>query len=166
MNELLAKLKTWYAGLQERERRVVAIGAVALALVILVGGVLMPLQSVVSAAVKRADTRREDLAWMRDNAAEVQSGGTALFNDTGEAPVVVVDRVGREVGLGTALKGTQPSGNGVRVQLEAAPFDTLIRWLATLDQRYGLAIDSITVDRAARPGIVNANITFAATRPK
>jgi type II secretory pathway component PulM len=52
----------------------------------------------------------------------------------------------------------------VRVQLEAAPFDTLISWLATLDQRYGLAIESITVDRAARPGVVNANITFAPPR--
>ncbi len=162
MNSLIEKLKVWYGGLQEREQRVVGFGAVALGLLILIGGILMPLQSAVSSAVKRADDRREDLAWMRANAPEIQSAGPAIFNDTGEAPVVVVDRVGREAGLGAMLKGSQPSGNGVRVQLEAAPFDTLISWLATLDQRYGLAIDSITVDRAARPGMVNANITFAA----
>ncbi len=164
MNELAAKLKVWYSGLQEREQRVVAIGAVALGLVILVGGILLPLRSAVSAAQRRAETRREDLAWIRVNAPEIQSGAATLFKDTGEAPVVVVDRVSREAGLGSALKGTQPSGNGVRVQLEAAPFDTLITWLATLDQRYGFAIDSITVDRAARPGVVNANVTFAAPR--
>ena len=125
---------------------------------------MLPLQSAVSAAEKRAETRREDLAWMHVNAPELASGGAALVNDTSEAPVVVVDRVGREAGLGTALRGTQPSGTGVRVQLEAAPFDTLVTWIATLEQRYGLSIDSITVDRAARPGVVNANITFAATR--
>jgi general secretion pathway protein M len=164
VNPFIEKLKTWYAGLQERERRVVAVGGVALAVVILFGAILLPLQSAVSTATKRADDRREDLAWMRVNAAEVQSGARTVFNDTGEAPVVIVDRVGRESGLATALKGSQPSGNGVRVQLEAAPFDTLIRWLATLDERYGLAIDSITVDRAARPGVVNANVTFAAAR--
>jgi general secretion pathway protein M len=164
MNELAAKLKAWYSGLPERERRVVAIGAVALSLLILVGGILLPLQSAVSAAQRRAETRRADLAWMRVNAPEIQSGAGTLFKDTGEAPVVVVDRVSREAGLGSTLKGTQPSGNGVRVQLEAAPFDTLITWLATLDQRYGFAIDAITVDRAARPGVVNANVTFAAPR--
>jgi general secretion pathway protein M len=164
VNPSIEKLKTWYAGLQERERRVVAIGGVALALVILFGAVLLPLQSAVSSATKRADDRREDLAWMRVNAAEVQSGARTVFNDTGEAPVVIVDRVGRETGLAGALKGSQPSGTGVRVQLEAAPFDMLVRWLATLDERYGLAIDSITVDRAARPGVVNANVTFAAAR--
>lgn len=164
MNALVEKLKARYAQLQAREQRMVSIGAVALGVLILVGGILMPLQSAVSSAAKRADERREDLAWMRANAPEIQSAGPAIFNDTGEAPVVIVDRVGREAGLGAALKGSQPSGNGVRVQLEAAPFDALISWLATLDQRYGLAIDSITVDRAARPGVVNANITLAAPR--
>jgi general secretion pathway protein M len=163
MNRLAEKLKTWYAGLQERERRVVAIGAAALGVLILVGGILQ-LQSVASAAGHRAETRREDLAWMRANAPEIQSGAATLFTDTGEAPVVIVDRAGREAGLGGALKGTQPSGNGVRVQLEAAPFDTLVTWLATLDERYGLAIDSITVDRGAQPGVVNVNVTVAATR--
>ena len=165
MKALIDKLKTWYDGLQERERRMVAIGAVVLGVVILIGGILMPLESAVSSAVGRADERRQDLAWMRVNAAEVQSGASTVFNDTGEAPVVIVDRVGREAGLGGSLKGSQPSGNGVRVQLEAAPFDTMIKWLATLDERYGLAIDSITVDRAAKPGLVNATITFSQSHP-
>jgi general secretion pathway protein M len=163
MNPYLLKLKAWYAGLQERDRRVVLIGSVVLAALILVGGILS-LQSAVSAAEKRTESRREDLAWMQQNAPELASAGPAQLNDNREAPVVVVDRVGRESGLGTALRGTQPSPTGVRVQLEAAPFDTLVTWIATLDQRYGLSIDSISVDRAARPGVVNANITFAATR--
>jgi general secretion pathway protein M len=164
MNALLAKLKTWYAGLKEREQRVVAVGAVALVIVVLFGGLLLPLQSAVTSAVKRADDRRDDLSWMHANVAELQYGAGTVFNDSNEAPVVIVDRVGREQGLANSLKGTQPSGNGVRVQLEAAPFDTVITWLARLDQRYGLAIDSITVDRGARPGLVNANVTFSASR--
>jgi general secretion pathway protein M len=110
--------------------------------------------------VKTQQTRREDLAWMRVNAPEIQAGGPAVA-DTGEAPVVLVDRVGREAGLGSALRGTQPNGAGVRVQLESAPFDVLVAWLATLEERYGFAIESISVDRAAKPGVVNANITFA-----
>ena len=158
------KLRTWFNGLQQREQRVVAIGAVILALMLLVGGILMPLQSAVSAAVRANATKREDLAWMHQNAPEVASAGTAQFNDTGEAPVVVVDRVGREAGLSSALRGTQPNATGVRVQLEAASFDTMITWLDTLDTRYGYALESITVDRGAAPGMVNASVTF--TKPR
>ena len=158
------KLRAWYAGLQQREQRMVAIGGVTVAILILVLGILTPLESAVSSGVKRNETKREDLAWMQANAQEIRAAGNQVAGDTGEAPVVLVDRVGREAGLASALRGTQPNGTGVRVQLEAAPFDTLVTWLATLDERYGLAIESITVDRAARPGVVNASITF--TQPQ
>lgn len=158
------KLRVWYAGLQQREQRAVAIGGGAVAVLILVLGILMPLQSAVSSAVQRNATKREDLEWMQVNAPEIRAAGSQLPADTGEAPVVLVDRVGREAGLAGALRGTQPNGAGVRVQLEAAPFDTLVAWLATLDERYGLAIESITVDRAAQPGAVNASITFTPPR--
>jgi general secretion pathway protein M len=159
------KLKSWYASLQPREQRVVAIGAVALGLIVLVGGILLPLQSAVSRAVLGTESRRDDLAWMRANAPEIRARAAEIPADTGEAPVVLVDRIGRETGLGTALRGTQPnSSGGVRVQLEGAPFDTLITWLETLDRRYGLAIESITVDRTPAPGLVNASISFSSPR--
>jgi general secretion pathway protein M len=158
------QLKAWYAKLEAREQRVVAAGGVAVALLVLFGGILWPLESAVSTAVKTQEARREDLAWMRINAPEIQSSAGAVRAPSGEPPVVVVDRIGREAGLGSSLRGTQPSATGVRVQLEAAPFDTLIAWMANLDEQYGLAIESITVDRAAKPGVVNANVSFAQTK--
>src|SRR5580692_4495233 len=124
----------------------------------------MPLQSALSRAVQATESKRADLAWMRVNASEVRTAGYALPADTGEAPVVLVDRVGREAGLGGALRGTQPNATGVRVQLEAASFDTMITWLDTLDTRYGYALESITVDRGAAPGMVNASVTFTQAR--
>jgi general secretion pathway protein M len=159
------KLRAWYASLEPREQRVVSIGAVVLGLMILVGAILLPLESAVSNSVRGIETRREDLAWMRVNAPEVRALGSQLPADTGEAPVVVVDRVGREAGLASALRGTQPSSTGgVRVQVEGAPFDAMVTWLDTLDRRYGLAIESITVDRTPAPGMVNASISFTAPR--
>jgi general secretion pathway protein M len=159
------KLKAWYASLQQREQRVVAVGGVALGLMILLGGILLPLQSAVSRATQTSVTRREDLAWMRVNAPEIRARGGDVFADTGEAPVVLVDRVGREVGLASSLRGTQPNATGgVRVQLEAAPFDTVVTWLDNLDRHYGLAIESITVDRTPTPGLVNASISFSQPR--
>jgi len=155
------KLKAWYANLQSRDQRILGIGAIALCALVIVGGLLLPLESAVSNAVRGQETRREDLAWMRVNAPEIAAGGAVSQVDASEPPVVLVDRVGREAGLGSALRGTQPSGTGVRVQLEAAPFDVMMTWLANLDEHYGLAIESISVDRAARPGVVNANISFA-----
>jgi general secretion pathway protein M len=155
------KLNRWYAGLTERERRIVVIGAATLGVLVLVLGVLLPLHAAVSSAVERTESRRQDLEWMRIHAQEVREGAVQLRRDMGEAPVVLVDRVGHESGLASSLRGTAPAGaSGVRVQLEEAPFDTLIQWLATLEQRYGLAIESITIDRTAQAGVVNASVTL------
>jgi general secretion pathway protein M len=161
---MMNKLRAWYEGLQTREQRMVTYGGIALALLVLFGGILLPLQSAVSGATSRNETKRQDLVWIRANAAEVRASGNDLPVDANEPAVVVVDRVGRAAGLTDSLRGTQPNGNGVRVQLEGAPFDTVVTWLATLDQRYGLSIESITVDRTVKPGLVNASITFAQTR--
>ena len=155
------KLRAWYGGLQPREQRVVAVGAVVVAVLILLLGILMPLQSAVSGAARRNDGKRDDLAWMQANAAEIHAAQNRLPADTGEAPVVTVDRAGREAGLTDALRSTQPNGTGVHVQLEGAPFDAMVVWIAALDERYGLALESITVDRTAKPGLVNASVTFS-----
>jgi general secretion pathway protein M len=158
----MEKLRAWYVGLSQRDQRMVAIGAVVLAILLLFGGLLLPLHAAVSTALARSEARRADLAWMRANESEIRSGSLVLPRDTGEAPVVLVDRVGRENGLSSAFRGTQPSagGRGVRVQLEAAPFDTMITWLGALEQHYGLTIDTVTVERGAKPGIVNATVTL------
>jgi general secretion pathway protein M len=158
------KLRAWYAGLQLREQRTVAIGGVTVAVLILAFGILLPLHSALSSAVRGNETKREDLKWMQVNAPEVRAAGGQLPADTSEAPVVMVDRVAREHGLASALRGTQPNGSGVRVQLEGAPFDTMVGWLAAVDERYGLAVESITLDRTAKPGLVNASITFTPPR--
>jgi general secretion pathway protein M len=159
------KIRDWYSKLQLREQRMVLVGAIVVAALLLFGGVLLPLQAAAARAERRADTRREDLEWMHLHADEVRDGAAQLHPDTGEAPVVLVNRVGTESGLGTAFRGTQPSGvTGVRVQLEAAPFDPMIQWLDTLEQRYGLSIESITVDRTGKAGIVNASVTLNQTK--
>ncbi|HLW23604.1 MAG TPA: type II secretion system protein GspM [Steroidobacteraceae bacterium] len=164
MKAQIARWESWYQTLQARERRMVAIGSVVLAVLVLVGGVLLPVQSATSTALRRVETRREDLEWMQRNAPEIEAAGTLRVSDDHDPPVVIVDRVAHQDGLGEALRGTQPSPNGVRVQLEGAPFDTVVTWISTLDSRYGLALDSITVDRGAKPGLVNANVTFLAPK--
>ena len=78
-------------------------------------------------------------------------------------PTDEVETLLREAGRRIATQWKVPSGE-LRVQLEAAPFDTMIEWLDTLDTRYGYALESITVDRGAAPGMVNASVTF--TNPR
>jgi type II secretory pathway component PulM len=80
---------------------------------------------------------------------------------TQDSLVVLIDRAARESGLGQALTGSQPSGDGgMRVQLEKAPFNSLVAWLARLSEQNGVRVESASIDAANEPGLVNAGIVL------
>ena len=158
MRDLWNKVQTWLASLQERERRMVTWGGLAAAVLLFIGLIVVPLYTVAGRLERRVEQKRADLTWMRSVAGELQAAGPAAGGG-GQSLIVIVDESAHTAGLGSAVTGTQPSGTGgVRVRLEGAAFDTVVAWLASLEQRYGLSIESATIDRGAQSGIVNASV--------
>ena len=53
------------------------------------------------------------------------------------------------------MKRVQPEGDsGVRVWFEAAAFDELIKWLATIESEYGLLVNEINIEQTDSVGLV------------
>lgn len=150
-----------FNSLNERERRMVTIGAVCAAL-LLVFGIILPLDHSVAKAQARLATKQADLAWMREVTPELVATGPLPTQPTSQrSMLVVVDRAARDAGLGTALTSSEPSGaGGLSVRLEKAPFDSLVAWLARLSEQDGIRVDSATMDNAGQPGLVNAGVVL------
>ncbi len=167
MNEL----RQWLAGLAPRERNLVYLAAGLLAVAVVYFALVLPLTTAAARRAARIEQKTADLAWMRQVAPQVMAataaGGGAAGSE--ESLVVLVDRTGREAGLGSAIRDQSPSGDlGLRLRLESASFDVLVAWLASLQQQYGVRVDAATIDAAGAPGLVNASITLAhgaATKP-
>ncbi|HYB64012.1 MAG TPA: type II secretion system protein M [Steroidobacteraceae bacterium] len=149
----------WFAALSGRERRIVQAGAV-LAPLLLVFGVLLPLDRSVAQAHERLARKRNDLAWMQGVAPELAASPQPP-SAAGESLLVIVDRSARESGLSGSLAGSEPAGpGGLSLRLQKAPFDTLVAWLARLAQQNGIRVDSATIDSAGAPGLVNAALVL------
>jgi general secretion pathway protein M len=147
------------AALAPRERRMLLLGAIALA-AILIFGLLIPLDRSVAHTQQRLAKKRADLSWMQTVAPQIAvlpPAGTA----NGESLLVIVDRSARESGLASALSGSEPGGPGsLSVRLEKAPFDALVGWLARLGQQNGVTVESAIIEKAGSPGLVNASIVL------
>lgn len=158
---MLEALRARFDALADRERRVLAIGAVIAAVLLLVV-LVMPLERSVARRASSIERKQADLAWMQSVAPTLASAGpSASVPATQESLVVVIDRVARESGLGQALTGSQPNGNGaLRVQLEKASFNSLVAWLARLSEQNGVRVESANIDAAGEPGLVNAGIVL------
>ena len=145
--------------LSPRDRRTLLVGGVIVAILIVLA-VILPLDHSVSRLQGQVARKQADLVWMRNAAPEIAAAGP-VHSNSGESLIVVVDQSARESGLGNSLAGSQPSGPGeLSVQLEKAPFDALVGWLARLSQQNGVQIESATIDTAGQPGTVNATLVL------
>jgi general secretion pathway protein M len=157
-----AQLRDWLAGLAPRERNLVyAAGALAI-IALLYFVLVLPITTLAAKRAARVEQKTADLAWMRQVAPQVAAAAAAgAAAGSGESLVVLVDRTGREAGLGGALRDQSPSGDqGLRLRLEAASFDVLVVWLASLQQQHGVKVEAATIDATATPGLVNASLTL------
>jgi general secretion pathway protein M len=153
-------VRDWLDSLSARERNLVyAAGAlVSVALLYLV--LVLPVQTSGNRMASRVGQKTADLAWMRAQAPQAMAAAGAARSSGGESLVVLVDRTAREAGLGTSLRDQSPDGNyGLRLRIEGASFDTLVTWLASLQQQHGVSIEAASIDAAA-PGLVNATLSL------
>ncbi|MCG5536827.1 type II secretion system protein GspM [Ectothiorhodospira mobilis] len=158
-------MRTWWNGLAPRERRVLRLGGIALALILLWWGLWLPLTERVARSQQTVAELRADLAWMQAAARAVRAGRgqeETPPTDRGERSLLGrVDATAREAGLAGHLRRVQPDGEGtVRVWLDDAPFDAILQWLDPLQRRHGVRVGSLVVDRQAREGRVNARIVL------
>lgn len=150
-------LKSWRT-LSERERRVLLIGG-GIAVVLFIFVVALPLDRSVARLNHTVARKQTDLAWMRSVAPRLAAAGPAASASTNEPLIVLVNESARQTGL--ALSGTGPSGNGgLNVQMRGVPFDSLIGWLARLQQQYGVQVQSASISRSGAPGLVDASFVL------
>jgi len=160
----MQKLQDWFRTLKPRERVIVLAGSAIVIAVAVYTLALGPFYKSLHERTERVQHKQADLVWMRSVASEVQSLGANQPLGTapaGESLVVLVDRTARECGIGPSLTGQTPNGDqGIRVRLESAAFDVLIRCLGNLQQLNAVSIEQATFDKASRPGLVNASLVL------
>src|SRR5690349_5296664 len=130
MHSSLEQLQIRLATLPARERNLAIAGSMAAVVFLIYLIVFVPLHKAIDVRTARIDHKQQDLAWMQNFRAELQnlSNQQPTANNPGESLVVLIDRTARESGLGNAVTGQTPNGNGsMRVRLEGASFDSLIQ---------------------------------------
>jgi general secretion pathway protein M len=156
-------MREWFDNLGERDRRIVTYGgAVVLVLVLL--GIIIPLNRNVTIARERVTRKQGDLQFIQSVAPQLASAGPASAGvDSAESLVVLIDSSARESGLGKSLSSSQPTGDkGLRVRLDRVGFDAMVAWIARLSQQHGVRVESAEIESAGEAGLVNAGLVLKA----
>jgi len=161
-------MKAWFDNLDPRERMMVAAGTTLLVLFLIYILVLSPIHSGYDSLRNTVDEQRTTALWMQKSAQTLtrlkRSSGRAAQGLGGRSLLSVADSTARAGGLGPALKRVEPEGSdSVRVWLDGAPFDVVVKWLGTLSTIHGVNAETVTMERSGTAGRVNARLTLQAS---
>lgn len=156
-------IRAWWQALAGNERRMLAFGGLAAAL--LLGWALLwhPLARRQAELRQEVDNQRRDLAYVRLGAAEVAQlrmlGTRSRGDREGKSLLALADATARAAGLEGALKRVEPVGaRSVRVSFEAVNFDALVQWIESLSKTFAVQASDFSADRADGIGLVNARV--------
>ncbi|MFH7320074.1 type II secretion system protein GspM [Desulfurivibrio sp. D14AmB] len=160
-----SQLEALLADIPPRQRPLLMVGLGLLGLLLIWLLLLSPLNASRATLAREIAAKEQELLWMRAAAAEVrqfQSATAGVGGGGGGSPLAVIDTSARQLGLGQAMQRVEPvGGREVRVWLENAVFDDLLRWLVQLEAGHGIQVAEIVVEPGrTASGLVNARLTL------
>ena len=165
--ELLERLRSAWAGLAPAERRLVAIGAALLGVLLLYLMLWRPVQKDLARLRVSVPEERVQLQRMRTQAASIKPLRARL----GSAPAAgmllsVVDQSATARGLRGSISKLEADGStGLQLVAEAVPFNTFIAWLAELQDSHALVVDNASIDAHTASGTVNVKMKLRIETP-
>ncbi len=150
--------------MNRRERNLVIFTAGMLALFLVWLMAWRPLAAQHQRLSSQVISLSDELPWMRAAATQIErlNASAAPVSRGGQSLLALAESSARGAGMGDAWRRAEPGAGGeLRVWLENASFDTMLRWLTLLQQRYGVSVVEASIDQAGIPGIVNVRLLLA-----
>ncbi len=154
-------MRTWWQQLQTRERNMLHLGGIVVALLLGWAFVWHPLSRARAELMQSVVEQQQAVVVMRAQAIEVQQlrnqGVQGKVDRQGKSLLALADATARGAALAGALKRVEPvSEKTVRVSLELASFDALMTWLDGLAREFGVQAVDFSIDRADGVGLGEA----------
>ena len=144
---MIAALQTWFAGLSQREQRLVGVAGGLAAIVLLVFGIILPAMS----SIDNAKTAHDDAVQRRGRieatvaaATEQRASGTQV---AGAAIDLIVTQSAAEQGFDIVKSGGAAPGQ-MTFRMDQARASALFAWLAELEAQ---GIDTRTITLRGSP---------------
>ncbi|WP_371194338.1 type II secretion system protein GspM [Glaciecola sp. SC05] len=127
-------LKQWFLQLSERERILVVAASAVSIVVLFYYLVWSPLHQAVDTQSAALENDRKLLVWVQEQSSRAQ-----MLQSTGQQSsfsgslTQLVNQTTREANI--LVSRLQPQGEELQVWIDQVPFNSLMRWLADLEQR-------------------------------
>ena len=153
-------IKSWYSGLNMRERNMVLILGIMMVLLILFIAVVLPLKNYMNDLDDRVATAKRDLPEVAAKVQALQSRSGSQQPSSRQSLNQLITNSSKRYGLKFSRIEERKRDEEIQVRLDDVEFDQLLRWVGQLEQQQGLVIDTLRVSDTDDIGMVDASIKF------
>jgi general secretion pathway protein M len=165
LREQLARQRERFLALQPRERWMLGAGGVVLLITLVYLALVEPVLKAHASRTAALESARALATRLEQAAVQVQQArGSGQAGRAGRSVslMAAVDQSSKSSGLGKGPSRIQPEGDTeVRVWFEDVSFDAIVRWIAELQNRYGVSVQTLDVEPQSAPGRVNVRLSLA-----
>lgn len=168
---MIARLQAWWTSRREEERRTLALGGIALAVLMVLGLIVLPLLDQHHALAQRLPGLRADTAAIEAQVDEAMalrartgpSTPSSMAAPGGTAAVAQLQASLDAAGLRAAGDTvTVQAGEQIEIRLARAGFDAFLSWLSRTQRDSGLGAIALEADALDTPGMVKVHCVLAA----
>jgi len=163
-------IKQYWLNLENRERMILAWGAVLVFMILFYALIWQPWHKAISEMEKSIQPLRSSLVWMKQQAELVRSGDGAStlsnFKGADQSLLAVIEKTAKTAKVKKAIQQMVPgkNRNEVRVVLEEANFNLWVQWVDVLFKQYNVQIKQVTAERDDdAPNIAEIRMTLERT---
>ncbi len=165
MKQHLETLILWHQSLPQRDRILANTASVFIAITLFYLIVWEPIYQGLEQQQQQYKSQQSIVSWMREAAAEVKTlkrSGAKTVTSSNQPVSLLIEQSAKISGLKDSIGKLESSGKeGARVKLDTASFNQILIWLNTLEKQHGISITSANIERAEKPGTVNARLSFS-----
>ena len=156
-------MKTWFTQLSQRERWMVAAGAVLLIFLLLYLLVIAPLLHSKTQLLEQIETQQRNLGWMKTAASEAQSllaAGKSSHADDKRSLIARVTAELRKKQI-SAVKSRPEGEKRLNLVFDEVNFVRLMERLQYLQTTYGITVFKATMEPSEKTGYGKVRLTLA-----
>ena len=149
-----------FNALESRERLLLMLLVVFVGALVLYLAVWAPINSYYESTLLKRDTQFSLIQYMRASEKQARAAaGTKVARATGQPLITEVSNSARQLGI--TLNRIQPEGDSaVSIWIDNVSFNDFIDWIERLNDRQGISVEQISIDRQDAPGLVNTRVVL------
>ncbi len=165
-NPALLNMRKHYDSLSARDRLALKVLSLAVALVVLVFGIIQPVYEYKVNAQAELINNQKLLAMVNENksalASMVRKGGAGSSKKELNSQQLVSSVTNLAKQQQISLKRFEPSGERkLKVWVDDASFDKVVAWLSRMKRSLGVRVEQISIDKDDAPGKISARMTLS-----